>query len=769
MRKYLLQKAESNHLLRHAFPLESVLIPPKLLHPPKYLYPEYYTSSSSLVTLFFPYTPDWPELSAQFPVDTISYKQLAHVHDKTLILGQPGSGKTVLLSALVISMVQDNDEANFPIFLSAKDLLAHIQEEKDALSPLVATYSDNIAQISYSQMQYILKTKINQQQALLLIDDMDHLQQDENEILLNYLKALESSYHFSRIILAADANCIGKELAQQYFPLTLSSWSSVEQNEFVNRFHKAWLDCNFENQTVDHKAIDPGLLSKWIQEETLYYSPFEITLRAWLIMSGMTCGTTNLECLTYWIKLLAIPKEEIEQLALFAYTLIRNNQTSMQLSSVNEYLANQSEAFKIAIPGSPETEPLKAINGKVKIQETFYKSLESYGLLLQDHEGKISFISPIFTGYFGAMLIQDDIKSWFSIQTLKWSAGAQYLRFATLLNFPETLYETIFQNEGQYPFEKTLLLLARIVPDMPPEHPVRNGILKWIAKSAFTKQLPAVEKADLFAALLISRDPSVPKLLLDFLSMPDAELRFLAVLTYGGMAKVENINVFLERLSDGEQTIRNAASLAFYALRSKKSIDILIDILLQGDEYMKQTVSEALAMISPLNKELLSEAITSEELLIRRAAVYGLSRIQDNWAMDMLSRAAIEDGQWIVRNAASQIVENKDIYKTQLIPHLPYPSNAPWLISFAGKQGKGIPKSGFVKDILLSALTQGNVDERISAMNYLRVVPDDDVIRAILMLLMNKNRTLQQASAYSLWYIDKILGHIPLQREKRIS
>ena len=156
-------------------------------------------------------------------------------------------------------------------------------------------------------------------------------------------------------------------------------------------------------------------------------------------------------------------------------------------------------------------------------------------------------------------------------------------------------------------------------------------------------------------------------------------------------------------------------------------------------------------------------------MLIRRAGVYGLSRIHEQWALDILSQIAIEDGQWIVRNAATQIVENQDVFKTNLIPELPHPSNAPWLISFASKLGKGIPKSGFVKDILLTALEQGNVDEKISALNYLRVIPDADVMKLLLPLVAHKNRSIQQASAIALWYIEKILGAIPMQREKRIS
>jgi HEAT repeat protein len=769
IKKQLLQTAQNNHLLRHAFPLESVLIPPKLLLPPKYLYPEFYTTSSSLINLFFPYTPDWPELCAQFPVDAIPCTHLAKANGKTLIIGQPGSGKTVLLSALVISMVQDSDCDILPIFLSAKKLLAYLDDEKDPLQPLVAAFTDEVPLISSSQMLYILKSKIATQNALLIIDDVDHLQIQENEKLINYLNAFETQYHFQKIILAADSNSLGKALSQHYFPLSVASWSLNDQNDYLNLFQTAWQKCNFSSPNTTKSVVRSCILAKWIQDETLYYSPFEIATRTWLIYSGYPIGDTIVDCLSNLLKLFAVTKEDCDQAALFAYALLRLNQTSATIDTINEFWANQSDPVLIHVPGFVENQTQPLPRTKPRLQDTFIKSYEKNGIFLQDADGKISFKSPIWAGFLASKVSFTDLITWYTPMHLQWSLASQFLRFSTISDFPETWYESFFQKESSYPFDKTYLKLARFIPDMPIDHPVRNGILKWIAKSAFMKQLPAVEKSDLFAAMLVSRDPSVPKLLMDFQTMPDPEIRFLATLTIAGFAQIDQLNLFLDHLNDAEQNVRNAASLAFFAFRTKKTTEILIDILLQGDEYMKQTVAEALAVIAPLNKELLTEAIASEDLLIRRAAVFGLSRISDSWAMDLLSRSAIEDAQWIVRNAASQIIENKDIYKTHLIPQLPHPSNAPWLISFAGKMGKGIPKSGFVKDILLTALDQGNVDEKISAMNYLRIIPDADIIRAILTLLVNKNRTVQQASAYALWYIDKILGNIPLQKEKRIS
>jgi hypothetical protein len=767
IKKSIFMQAQSNHLVAHAFPLEDILIPPHLIPPPKHLYPEFYTTTASLINQYFPYVPDWPELSAQFPVDLIPYQQLTRINGKIVILGQPGSGKTVLLSALAIHMLTDTKNNLFPILVSAKKILSILENEKDVLQVLAIAFSDQNPQISISQVHYFIKNKITTFSAILMIDDVDHLQQLENEQLIHYLTELETQTKFKKIILAADPNMIRQELLQQYYPLPISAWSIEDQCTYMDQFQIAWN--KLPNGQSNKNPVPASIFCKWLHDETLYYSPYDLTLRVWLTNAGYTSGQNIFSCFTNLMEMLKIPTEIIDLLALLAYAMLRTNRSSISIAETNEYFAGVNETLAINSPKINGTLAEPGNRARTKIQESSFKTVLKSPFLVLNPDGRYSFTSPIWAGYFSSLVSGIEMQSWFNDNHLNWTYSAQYMRFATLQDHADTWHEINFQKENRFIFDNSYLKIARIVPDLPADHPVRNGILKWIAKNAFTQPVPAPEKSALFAALLISNDPSLPKLLLDFQSMPDPDLRFLAIIVYAGLSKNDQFDVFINHLSDEDQNVRNAASLAFFALKTKKSTDLLVDILLQGDEYMKQISAETLSLIPSIRKDLLTEALASEDLLIRRAAVFGLARVPEQWASDMLSHAAIEDAQWIVRNAASQIVENRDFMNAQLIPLLPHPSNAPWLISFASKLGKGIPKSGFVKDILLTALDQGNVDEKISAMNYLRVVPDEEIVRAVLALVVHKNRSLQQAATFTLWYIEKILGSIPTLKEKRIT
>ena len=59
------------------------------------------------------------------------------------------------------------------------------------------------------------------------------------------------------------------------------------------------------------------------------------------------------------------------------------------------------------------------------------------------------------------------------------------------------------------------------------------------------------------------------------------------------------------------------------------------------------------------------------------------------------------------------------------------PSESPWLIQYAGKQGTGIPRGGPATEVLLNVFKQGDTEERLAALPYLKRVADDGIIGAL--------------------------------------
>ena len=142
---------------------------------------------------------------------------------------------------------------------------------------------------------------------------------------------------------------------------------------------------------------------------------------------------------------------------------------------------------------------------------------------------------------------------------------------------------------------------------------------------------------------------------------------------------------------------------------------------------------------------MLKEGITLADILLRRAVVYGLARIDEDWATEALQNIQVEDDQWVVRNSASKVLESKDNLSPRVPQSLTAPSETPWLIEFAGKQGVGISPGSPATEVLVAALQSDNEEERLAALPYLKRMPSEGVIQSLYHALYRDDPELREA------------------------
>jgi HEAT repeat protein len=113
---------------------------------------------------------------------------------------------------------------------------------------------------------------------------------------------------------------------------------------------------------------------------------------------------------------------------------------------------------------------------------------------------------------------------------------------------------------------------------------------------------------------------------------------------------------------------------------------------------------EALANNVEEGQPALRDGSNMEDLLVRRAVVFGLARVNEPWALEILEKIQLEDQQWLVRNAAVQVMENLKRPKR----YIPSPSvplqDVPWLIDFASKLGIGVAPGKPAVNLIIQAL-----------------------------------------------------------------
>jgi len=196
--------------------------------------------------------------------------------------------------------------------------------------------------------------------------------------------------------------------------------------------------------------------------------------------------------------------------------------------------------------------------------------------------------------------------------------------------------------------------------------------------------------------------------------------------------------------------VRRATCLALVAIGTEKSLEGVARALLQGDEELRRAAAEALANDPIEGHPVLKEGATLSDILVRRAVVHGLFRVGQPWAIEILQQMQVQDDQWAVRNLANQYLEQMQKIDPRVPRQLTAPSESPWLIEFAGKQKMGIPRGGPATDVLLNAFKQGDTEERLAALPYLKRVANEGIIGALYNAMYGEDPEVREAAFYAI-------------------
>jgi HEAT repeat protein len=216
------------------------------------------------------------------------------------------------------------------------------------------------------------------------------------------------------------------------------------------------------------------------------------------------------------------------------------------------------------------------------------------------------------------------------------------------------------------------------------------------------------------------------------------------------MRDVKAVDALEEIMQAPVGAVRRATCLALVTVGTGKSLEAVARALLQGDEELRRAAAEAMANDPVEGHAMLKEGATLADIMLRRAVVHGLSRIDQPWALETLQHMQLEDDQWAVRNLANQYLEQKARIDPRVPRKLKAPSESPWLIEFAGKQGMGVPRGGPATEVLLNAFKLGETEERLAALPYLKRVADDGIIGALYNAMYGEDPEVREASFYAL-------------------
>lgn len=743
-RRLTLRRAQGMHLAAPLFALDEILQEPKLIAPPAQVQPGKVSVMEDIVTQTLPYMPEWTELAAIYRSPTLGLVEAVTGEANVIIVGAAGAGKTVALARLASlaanSQVQlEAGKEAVPFLYHVADLQLPFDSAKDPLNIVVNAAAERAPVFDLRRLPTFVKQTFTDGRALLLVDGFDEADPQTQSQVVEWFKALGEAYPRARIVTTAAPGQLHGLLGLGFHPLTLMAWDERTMTRFIRQWGEAWT----RNLPQTPLSVDPLLLNEWLDMDNTGLTPLELTLKAWGAYAGDNRGASVLDFIAAHIRRLApgTPPNVLETLAL---QVVLNVQPIFNPRTARTWVQKFEPAE--AQPGAEaelegeEGEPLSAVEAsktggrksKTSLTAPTYglisKLVES-GLLVAHPNEKMRFLHPLFNGYLAgkgasALNAENDL-----LAQPEWLGKTTTLHYFAAYGDASKAVDAMLK-QSALPFYGGTFEAARWLKDAPKEAKWRAKVFASLLSILQTEGNPLTLRAQAMAAFIASRDPGAAPLFRQLLTSRSFEVIPLAALGSGALRDRKAVPLLEEVLQAPFGAVRRAACLALVAIGMDKAIEAVARALLQGDEELRRAAAQALANDPTEGYDVLREGATLSDIMVRRAVVHGLARVEEPWAFEMLQRMQTDDDQWAVRNLANQYVEEISNRDPRVPRKLTPPSETPWLVEFAGKQGVGIPRGGPATDILLKAMRFGSTEERLAAIPYLKQAPSDGAFGA---------------------------------------
>ena len=163
---------------------------------------------------------------------------------------------------------------------------------------------------------------------------------------------------------------------------------------------------------------------------------------------------------------------------------------------------------------------------------------------------------------------------------------------------------------------------------------------------------------------------------------------------------------------------------------------------------------------------MLKDALEMESVRVRRAAIFGLGRVQSDEVIPILEKVQLEDSQAIVKNLATDILDNRHSPKVRLSFPAEDISSISWLIAYAADSGFGVTPGKGALEMLRRVLVSGSQLEKIAALEAVGFYHTSDLLLEATQALKDKDPLIRRAAYEALWRLKAMKTLISPVKEK---
>jgi HEAT repeat protein len=375
------------------------------------------------------------------------------------------------------------------------------------------------------------------------------------------------------------------------------------------------------------------------------------------------------------------------------------------------------------------------------------------GILTKHIHNRYTFSQPAIGAYLAARAMAEDE---FDAQVLQMGWQPSELSMGYFASFGDLspVIEPRLDRQDD-PLSYNLLSMGSWIRHAPKKMPWRAEVLRRLAKIATDPNSPYGLRLRAVHVLSSSEDPTVAIFFRRLLKAENPSSRVLGALGIGGIRDEESVSLLITNINTKRNLhSRQAACLALATIGTDEAMEGLGHILLESDEGVQIAAAEALACNPEEGFSMLRDAIDMKNLLTRRAAVFGLGRIPEEWAFEILETIQLEDDQWVVRGAAAEVLERHRNPPWKVNPRVSDVSEMKWLQDFAEREGLGVAPGKAALEMVRRALNKGSEDEQVAALEAIAWTGGQDLALELMQSLKAKEAHLRDAAFEALWQLD---------------
>jgi HEAT repeat protein len=645
--------------------------------------------------------------------------------------------------------------------------------EIDPAEPIVRALQTYTGYVTSKTMPRNIYERLGEGKALLLLDGYDELSVYHQSLVNTWLGALLRQYGDNFIIITANPHGYGQLMHIGFSPVFLRPLSDTQANALIDKWATHW------GKIARRRADIPSVTLERVRDRNRAYTPLELSAKIWAMFDS-----PERESIGEWLEFLGAqylgnmkPEKVREQLGRAA--LLQLEEGFITVDRLDQILRGiiietpistdddtNEEEWDNIIEGDEAPES-KAKPEKVKSAEKssashkellrFLQALEKDGMLRAFDDDKYQFKHPMLAMYFASLVLPD-----FQTEELLALTHIPIWRDAlALTNLHHPLEDLVTARLAQ-PLDvlyNTHLELARWLK-YAGKVEWRAGVLKVLG-NAFVQanQYPLVRER-IAAALVGTRDKNVMRIFARGLRDANPDVRRLSCLGLGALRADEAIRDITTLLADVEPDVALSAGLALGAIGTQNALEEMVGVLTTASEALRQAVAEAFAALPKDGYPVLYDAISHEDLMVRRAAVFGLRRINTAWALVAVYKASTEDDEWYVRSAAEQAFLEMQFGETATgVKAIPHVESLEWLRDWIASLGDAAKRITVGGDALLrKALEEGDVEiQALSVANIgqLGIIHQADALYAAL---RHREPVVRAAAHLGLCHLQAQLG-----------